>query len=1097
MRSNARPATASRVRIASEKLVLPTYLVEAPEASPQFYDGRQSQHAQARFYPYPANDRLTAQRAEVAYTAIVLENEYVRAVVLPELGGRLFSATDKTNGYEFLYRQSVVKPANIGITGAWISGGIEWCFPHHHRASTFATIDHRCEEHADGSATVHVGEIELRHRMQWSVSVTLRPGSSALEVRVRLINRTALAHSALYWANAAVHVNPDYQFIFPGSCQVASFHCKDAFTHWPVSHERDFKGLDLRGVDLSWWRNHRGPGSYFMHGMTEGFHGGYDHGRGAGTIHVADHRIVNCAKVFTWGNCPEGELENGKLTDRDGHYAELMVGAASDDQPDYTWMDPQQHREFVHYWYPIRGIGLVRHANAAAALNLEPAGVGAVRIAVNATRAVPGAQVRLLAADGAVISADSVRLAPDAPFARTVDLPAGTPTDGLRLEVVDAAGEPVIAWTRPAPAPLPALPEPVTPPARPADMRSADELLHTALRLVQLHNPVLSPYPYLDEAIARDAGDQRAHALLGQLLLKRHLHAEAERHLRLAKQGEERRHTQPRTGETGYHLALALLGQGREAEAEALLHRAAWNAAWEGPARTALAGILARGGRTAEALEQLDAALAARGRSLPALELRAVLLRRAGCEAAWRETLSAIDRLAPLDAVAAWERRTADPQSLRALLRDDAQSHLELAAVLGEAGAWDEAAALLGAAWDDPRSALAGCPLVGYHLAHALDRGGDAGKAQAVRRRAGSLRPDLAFPHGEHSLAALRTALAAVPEDANAHELLGDLLYDHQPEAAMAAWRRSVELDPGRAMAWRNLAFGQRQAGELAAAAASLRRALALEPGHDLWWAELDAVLAQAGAAPADRLAALEGCPADSAARPSVLWRQALARLHGGDPAAALAILASTRFFTYESRRDKYQAWFAAQILIGDAHRDAGRHETAIAAYQAALAHPDNLEAGKQFHDDQHAHAWCKIGLASEALGDGTQAAEAFRRSVACRNPQPGTDLDFWQGLALRRLGQEALAGERFAGLIRAAAERFRDGRWYDFFAGYQEKDPVPAQQARVRLAEALGRLGLGDAAGAVALLAQAVSLDPCNLWAGVLRARIAAGKGV
>jgi hypothetical protein len=321
-----------QTRAWSEQIALPTYLVGPPETTPLCYDGRQTQHAQAHFYPYPALDAITSVKQDVTYTALCLENEYVKIVVLPEIGGRTFSATDKTNGYEFIYRQSVIKPSNIGMAGAWISGGIEWCFPHHHRASTFMTVDHRVVENPDHSATIWVGEIELRHRMKWLVGVTVRPGSSAVEVTVRLMNRTPVAQAVLYWANAAVHTNDRYQFIFPPSAKVVAFHCKDAFSHWPVSHEADFKGVDLRGIDLSWWKNHPAPGSFFIHNLREDFHGGYDHGRHAGTMHVANHRTANCAKLFEWGNCPEAEVENSKLTDTDGHYAELMVGAFSDSQ---------------------------------------------------------------------------------------------------------------------------------------------------------------------------------------------------------------------------------------------------------------------------------------------------------------------------------------------------------------------------------------------------------------------------------------------------------------------------------------------------------------------------------------------------------------------------------------------------------------------------------------------------------------------------------------------------------------------------------------------------------------------------------------------
>ena len=111
-----------------------------------FYFGRQSQGAEGRIYPYPLYDTLTGKKVDKTYKLVYLENEYVKIGILPEIGGRLFEAVDKTNGYHFFYRQHVIKPALIGLIGAWISGGVEWNIPHHHRASTFLPVQYRIVE---------------------------------------------------------------------------------------------------------------------------------------------------------------------------------------------------------------------------------------------------------------------------------------------------------------------------------------------------------------------------------------------------------------------------------------------------------------------------------------------------------------------------------------------------------------------------------------------------------------------------------------------------------------------------------------------------------------------------------------------------------------------------------------------------------------------------------------------------------------------------------------------------------------------------------------------------------------------------------------
>ena len=175
-------ATADSVRVREEPLTLPTYAMGAPDRNPVFVERRSYQGADAPVYPYPMWDAVSDRKIDRTYRAVYLENEFVQICVLPEIGGRVFSGRDKTTGYDFLYRQHVIKPAMIGMLGAWIYGGIEWNIPHHHRASTFMPVDCALSREPDGSAAVRVGELELRHRMRWSVELRLRPESSCVRI---------------------------------------------------------------------------------------------------------------------------------------------------------------------------------------------------------------------------------------------------------------------------------------------------------------------------------------------------------------------------------------------------------------------------------------------------------------------------------------------------------------------------------------------------------------------------------------------------------------------------------------------------------------------------------------------------------------------------------------------------------------------------------------------------------------------------------------------------------------------------------------------------------------------------------------------------
>ena len=266
------------VKTWEDTLTIPTYPVHPPDVNPMFFRNQSYQGASRVLYPYPLQDNLSNEKKDVVYKALFLENKFIKLCVLPEIGGRLFYATDKTNNYEIFYRQHVIKPANIGMLGAWISGGIEFCVFHHHRASTYLSVDYTMTSNNDGSSTIWIGETEPRHRMRWIIGITLYPDKSYIEVSGGLINSTENINSILYWANVSTHVNSDYQIIFPPSTQVATYHAKNSFSHWPVTSEsyinRDYYS---NKIDASWWKNHPEPVSFFAQNLKEGFLAGRYH----------------------------------------------------------------------------------------------------------------------------------------------------------------------------------------------------------------------------------------------------------------------------------------------------------------------------------------------------------------------------------------------------------------------------------------------------------------------------------------------------------------------------------------------------------------------------------------------------------------------------------------------------------------------------------------------------------------------------------------------------------------------------------------------------------------------------------------------------
>ena len=217
---------AAQVVVREEAVTMPTWEVGPPEIHP-LYPG-----PQGAIYPYTLSERLTDKKAPRTYRAVMLENEYIQLMILPELGGRVHGALDKTNGYKWLYWQPTIKPGLISMTGAWISGGIEWNFPQGHRPSGFMPVDHTIVKHPDRSITVWVGETEPVYRMRWLVGITLAPGRSYFTCDYVFVNPTDQRHPFQFWATAATHANEFSQAQYPGHLMTG--HGKDEFWRWPV-----------------------------------------------------------------------------------------------------------------------------------------------------------------------------------------------------------------------------------------------------------------------------------------------------------------------------------------------------------------------------------------------------------------------------------------------------------------------------------------------------------------------------------------------------------------------------------------------------------------------------------------------------------------------------------------------------------------------------------------------------------------------------------------------------------------------------------------------------------------------------------------------
>jgi tetratricopeptide (TPR) repeat protein len=1061
-----------RVLAWEEQVTIPTYGIGEPEKNPMFLEKRVYQGSSGVVYPHPIVERVADEKHDQRYTAVFLENRYLKIMLLPEIGGRVQMALDKTNGYHFIYYNQVIKPALVGLTGPWISGGIEFNWPQHHRPSTFEPVDYRIEANADGSQTVWFSEIERMFRTKGMAGFTLHPDRAYLEISVQLYNRTDFPQTFLWWANPAVSVNDDYQSVFPPDVYAVMDHGKRDVSSFPIATGTYYKMNYAPGTDISRYKNIPVPTSYMAYHSDFDFVGCYDHGRQAGMMHVANHHVVPGKKQWTWGNGDFGQAWDRHLTDEDGPYIELMCGAYTDNQPDFSWLMPGEEKRFTQVFMPYKAIGTPKNASKDAMLNLEVAD-GSARVGVYLSS--PRRVRVLLRAGETVLFEREADLDPATVLDERLPLPANVAETDLTLTVYDGQVE-LLSYT-PVTRNTHSIPAPATAARPPAEISSNEELFLNGLHLEQYRHATYEPEPYYEEALRRDPFDSRCNNALGLLLLRRGRFAEAEPYFRKAIASLTRRNPNPYDSEPYYNLGLSLRFQGRFAEAFDAFYKAVWSAAWQDSGYFELARLASRRQAWAEALDLIDRSLARNTRHLKARHLRTAILRHLGRsdEAAHAAAESlALDRL-DYGAMVEQHHLSGD-ETYRAHLSGNLHSAVEIALDYAHAGLFAEALALLD---ETPPTD----PMVRYYTGWVYLQAGDEARADAAFREAAALSPDYCFPHRQESVLALRAAIARNPADARAPYYLGNFWYAHRRYAeAIDAWEQARTLDPSFPTVHRNLGLAyMNKRDDAQAAHQAYEQAFALDPSDARVLFELDQLDKQLGRTPAARLARLEQYPALVDSRDDLTVERVTLLNLVGRHAEALDRLLSRSFHPWEGGEGKVTAQYVASLIeLARQHLQTSDYAAAIDALRRALVYPHSLGEGKLAGANDN-HIYYHLGQAYLGLGDVTEAERCFQRAAAGSlepaspmyyNDQP-PEMIFYQGLALRALGRTGEADDVFRRLMAYGQAHMDDDVKMDYFAVSLpdflvfDADLSARNRMHSRYMWALGALGLGDDAEA------------------------------
>ena len=966
------------------------------------------------------------------WNVVFLENEYIKVMVMPELGGRIQMAYDKIKQRHFVYYNHVIKPALVGLAGPWISGGIEFNWPQHHRPSTYSPVDCDIVENKDGSVTVWVNEMERMFHQKGAAGFTLRPGCAYLEIQGRVSNRTPLPQTFLWWANPAVEVNDAYQSVFPPDVNAVFDHGKRAVSSFPIATGTYYKMDYSAGVDISNYKNIYVPTSYMAVNSKYDFEGGYENDTKGGMLHVASHHFSPGKKQWTWGNGDFGRAWDRNLTDKatgtvsDGlpvgsvrtgfrPYIELMAGVYTENQPDFTWLMPYEEKQFVQYFMPYRELGVVKQASKDFILNIDEGGHFKVL-------ATSKQEVRIVLRDkkGEEFFNQVVTLSPEEVFEQTVDV-KGTTLNDLVLNV----GR--LQWMA-EPDEIRPIPDAAEAALSPEDTKTNDQLYLTGLHLEQYRHATWSALDYYEEALRRDPNDVRCLNQTGLWYLRRGRFDKAESYLRKAVKIWQKRNPNPYDGEAIFNLALALKYQGRQQEAYELFWKSTWNKAWADAGYFEAACISTAQGRYEDALDELNRCLIFNSCNHKARALKASVLRLLGRK---EEALAWIEESLLLDHFnygCRYEKYLLTGiDTLKDLMRKASNNYDELALDYVAAGLYDEARSI----WDIAISEDAVSPMTYYYLG----RYEEAEQADSY----------CCFPNRLEDVLALETAKVKNPKGAKAPYYLGCLYYDkRQYDLAIENWELSAKLDPDFPTVWRNLALARfNKQNRQQEALEYMERAFYLDETDSRVLMELDQLYKRLQKPHQERLDFLQKYPRLIAKRDDLVLEEITLLNQLGRYEEAKEKLDAHQFHPWEGGEGKVPAQYQfCRVELAKKALDKKNYEEAISLLQECLEYPPHLGEGK-LYGAQENDFYYYLGIAYDAMGQQENARECWTEATkGPQEPAPAMyyndakpDKIFYAALAYRKLGDDAKANGLCYKLINYGKQHIFEKQTMDYFA--------------------------------------------------------------
>ncbi|SMD08992.1 DUF5107 domain-containing protein [Pedobacter nyackensis] len=1038
------------VNVWQEQVTIPTYGTGKPNKNPMFFEKRIYQGSSGVVYPNPVIEKILDEKEDKAYIGLFLENDYLKIMILPELGGRIQMAYDKIKQRHFIYYNQVIKPALVGLTGPWISGGIEFNWPQHHRPSTFDPIDFTIEKHPDGSKTVWVNEIEQMFHTKGMAGFTLYPDKAYIEIKAKLFNRTDLPQTFLWWANPAVKVNDHYQSVFPPDVNAVFDHGKRDVSDFPIATGTYYKVDYGPGTDISMYKNIPVPTSYMAINSAYDFVGGYEHDTKGGVLHVANHHISPGKKQWTWGNGDFGIAWDRNLTDEDGPYIELMTGMFTDNQPDFTWIMPNEEKSFTQYFLPYSELGMVKNASKDILLAINKL-ENRLEIKIYATSVQSLIDVKLKI-DGEEYWKETISVSPEKVYVNTLSVDQNFDVNSLLLMITASNGHELLRY-EPANDQKNVLPEPAKPALKPEEIDSNEQLFLTGQHLEQYRHATYTPVPYYEKALEKEPGDIRNNNALGLWYLRRGQFKKAESYFRKAIETSTARNPNPYDGEPYYNLGLCLRFLGKDKEAYDAFFKSSWNNAWKATGYFSVAQLDVKKGNYGEALAHVTIALDGNANNSKAYVVKSTAYRKLNLpESAVLVALKALNRDA-FNLAALFECNCAYKElgdnakaqyyldELLRLSRCYEQNFIEYALDYAAMGLFAEAVDLLSYAIKEEGTS----PLVYYYMAFFYGHMGEEKEVSSWLNQAARADSYLCFPNRLEEIKVLEFAISRNPSDARAPYYLGNLFYDkRQYQEAIAYWESSAKLDGNFPTVQRNLGIAYyNKLNDAESALTSFEAAFRLDPTDDRLLMELHQLYLKLNDTPQKRLLFLEQHLNTIEERDDVYLERVAIYNFLGDYERAFELIMNRKFHPWEGGEGKVSGQYVLSLTqLARIKIESGAFSEAIDLLVKAQVYPHNLGEGKLFGSIEN-DIFYFMGCAYEGLNDEASARKYFNKATLGTNEPSAAifyndqqpDKIFYQGLAWKKLGNLEKAQHIFDKLIDYGDLHINDEVEIDYFA--------------------------------------------------------------